>query len=774
MCRRAGLDALFFGSLFVFFAAVQAVASDDAVERSTESRLKVEELNALIDGPPVPMAPAVVTRDANGKATLRATRLETPLVIDGRLEERVYRTVPAIDGFVQQEPHQGEPASDVTEVWIFYDATSVYVSARLRDEHPERIVANELRRDNRNIENNNDSFAVIFDTFYDHRNGFLFRTNALGALWDAQVTDESNTNSDWNTVWYVKSVRDAGGWSLEMSIPFKSLRYRAGASQLWGVNFQRLVRATNERSHLTPIPAAFDREGLLKLSFAATLVGIEPPERSMNLELKPYVTGAVNTDLTADVPYENQGDTDFGFDVKYGVTKGLIFDFTYHTDFAQVEADETQVNLTRFGLFFPEKREFFLEGQGIFNFGAKPSNRPSNGSTETPFLFFSRRIGLTDDYAVPIAAGGRLTGRAGPYSVGLLNITTDALAAGAIPQTNYSVFRLKRDVLRRSNIGVIGTYRSENSEGTGDNAAVGVDGNFTFYENLNVSTYVAKTRTPGLAGGDLSYRAAVEFDRDLFGFSVEHLLVDESFNPDIGFVLREDIRKTGGGARYSIRPKSIPSIRKADFEGRYSYFDKTSVGAAETEILELETRVRMESGDFINVNFTHDYEHLYEEFEISDGVILPIGDYSFDRLRAGVWLGGQRRISGWVGGEFGSFYGGDRTELSWRGRIEVTPQLSLEPNVSLNWIDLPQGAFQTNLARVRATYTLSARTFVGALIQYNSSEDSLSSNVRFRWEYRPGSDLFFVYSDGRNTLGGARPALESRSVVVKFTKLFRF
>ena len=393
--------------LIVVVISTLLLASPVTFAAPKDGNLSTDELNLLIDGPPAPEDPEVLTRDEGGRATLRAVRLDEPLDVDGRLEERAYTTTPAISGFIQQEPLEGRPATEKTDVWVFYDETNVYFSARLWDSHPERIVANEMRRDNRNIEFSSSSFAVILDTFYDRRNGFLFQTNPLGALYDAQVTDERNTNSDWNTIWYVKSGRFAEGWTLEMAIPFKSLRYRAGAAQIWGVNFRRNIKWKNERSYLTPMPAAFSREGIKKLSVAAALVGIEPPSKSINLEVKPYVSGSSSTDLAADVPFENQGDVDLGFDVKYGVTKSLVADITYNTDFAQVEDDESQVNLTRFGLFFPEKREFFLEGQGIFNFGGRQSGRRGGGGggggqSDTPILFFSRRIGLSESSEVPI------------------------------------------------------------------------------------------------------------------------------------------------------------------------------------------------------------------------------------------------------------------------------------------------------------------------------------------------------------------------------------
>ena len=756
------------------------LASSVTFAAPKDGNLSADELNLLIDGPPAPEDPEVLTRDEGGRATLRAVRLDEPLDVDGRLEERAYTTTPAISGFIQQEPFEGRPATEETELWVFYDESNVYFSARLWDSHPERIIANEMRRDNRNIEFSSSSFSVVLDTFYDRRNGFLFQTNPLGALYDAQVTDERNTNSDWNTIWYVKSGRFAEGWTVEMAIPFKSLRYRTGVTQIWGINFRRNIKWKNERSYLTPMPAAFNREGIKKLSVAATLVGIEPPARAMNLEVKPYVTASASTNLGADVPFENQGDADLGFDVKYGVTKSLVADVTYNTDFAQVEDDESQVNLTRFGLFFPEKREFFLEGQGIFNFGGRQSGRRGGGSggfgggqSDAPILFFSRRIGLSGSSAVPILTGGRLTGRAGPFSLGLLNISTRSVDEAGIPQTNFSVVRIKRDVLRRSTIGFIGTYRNENLDGTGSNAAYGLDGNFTFYENLNFNAFYARTDTPNVVAGDTSYRASVRYRNDRYGFDAEHVLIGPNFNPEIGFVRRDDIRKTAGSLRYSPRPRGIAAVRQFEFEAKYNYLE-TTAGDVETKQFELEAHTRFESGDFSRITYERSFEFLFEPFEISDGVTIPVGGYNFDRLRAGVYFSSHRPVSRWVGAEVGSFFSGTRTEVTWRGRIDVSSRFSLEPNLSLNWIDLAEGSFTTNLIRLRATYTMSPRSFVGALVQYNSEANSLSTNVRFRWEYKPGSDLFVVYSDGRDTLTPGYPGLENRSVVFKLTRLFRF
>jgi hypothetical protein len=295
-------------------------------------------------------------------------RIAEPLHLDGRLDEPVYTDVPPMDGFVQQDPQEGAPATEKTDTWIFFDDKNIYVSARCWDSHPEREIGNEMRRDAQGI-TQNEHIIVVFDTFHDKRNGMFFQTNILGAQRDALITDENGQNQDWNTVWDVKTQRFDQGWTVEFSIPFKSLRYNADPVQIWGVNFRRIIRWKNEATYLTPMPAYLAQRGIWAVSLAATLVGLETPSSGLNLEVKPYGISGLRTDLKATNPFTNEADKHFGGDAKYGITKGLTLDLTYNTDFAQVEDDTQQVNLTRFNLQFPERREFFLEGQGIFQFG---------------------------------------------------------------------------------------------------------------------------------------------------------------------------------------------------------------------------------------------------------------------------------------------------------------------------------------------------------------------------------------------------------------------
>ena len=395
-------------------------------------------------GPAAPVAPEVFAEDAEGRITLRATRLAVPLTLDGALDEAAYRDVKPITSFVQMEPRQGEAATERTESWLLFDDQFFYVAVRSYDSQPSRLVANEMRRDSFNVFQN-DNLTVSIDSLYTRRSGYFFQTNALGALRDQEVFDERSNNQDWNTVWYTRSRILADGWTTEIAIPFKSLRFRAAGPQVWGFNLRRLIRWKNEQHSIAPIPASAGNRAMYRFDIFATLVGVETPTQSRNLEVKPYVIGSSTTNRAVSPPFANDLSSNAGGDVKYGLTKSLVADLTVRTDFAQVEEDQQQVNLTRFSLFFPERRDFFLEGQGLFNFGTgQRGGDGSGGPSLTPVVFYSRRIGLSGGgQSVPIEAGGRLTGRIGKYSVGLLNIQTDAAAAARTPDTNFSVVRLQ-------------------------------------------------------------------------------------------------------------------------------------------------------------------------------------------------------------------------------------------------------------------------------------------------------------------------------------------
>ena len=507
--------------------------------------------------------------------TVAAHRVSSPMTIDGTLDEAVYASTPAIGGFVQQEPNEFQPATEKTEAWIFFDDRNIYVSARCFESEPARRVANEMRRDTNQLRQN-DTFAVLFDTFHDKRNGYLFYANSIGGFADSQITDEGPPNVDWNTVWSVRTKDFDGGWTIEMAIPFKSLRYAPGREQTWGLNLRRVVRWKNEWSYLAQVPRALTTfRGMLKVSSAGTLTGLEAPGGTRTIEIKPYALGSVSTDRTASPPLSSDGDYNVGGDLKYGITQNLTADLTVNTDFAQVEVDEQQVNLTRFNLFFPEKRDFFLEGAGTFAFAGRASAGLAAGSGDTPYLFFSRRIGLDGGREVPLQIGGRVTGKAGKFTVGALNVQTGDEAAVDVESANHTVLRAKRDILGRSYVGGMFTHRTATPGRVGANEGFGVDSSFGFYQNVRVDGYVAATKSEGRDGDDLSYRGFFDYNADRYGFQAERLEVQPNFLPELGFLRRTDFRRNFGLLRFSPRPRNVPHLRKVTMQASLNYTTNT-------------------------------------------------------------------------------------------------------------------------------------------------------------------------------------------------------
>ena len=731
---------------------------------------------AVVDGPPPPVAPAVVARDEAGRATVRAIALDRPLQVDGVLDEDVYGSIPSIGDFIQQVPKEGAPATERTEAWILFDADNIYVACRCWDTAPpDRWIANELRRDTVQLRQN-DTFGVILDTFYDRRNGYLLYTNPLGARADQAVTDEGTLNPDWNPVWDVRTGRFEGGWTVEMRIPFKSLRYRSGASQVWGINIRRVIRRKNEWTHLTPVPASFGVPGgILRLSTAGTLVGLNLPPASTNVELKPYGISRLTTDHTASPIRSNDLEGTGGLDVKYGITANLTADLTVNTDFAQVEIDEQQVNLTRFALAFPEKREFFLEGRGLFEFGRGAPGVGGTVPAVTPTLFFSRRIGLNGNRIIPIDVGARVTGKVGKTGLGLMNIQTGEESLSQTPSTNFTVVRVKQDILRRSSVGLIFTNRSQSAVGPGASQAYGVDSTFSFFQNINLGGYYARTATPGASADTDSYFGRFEYGGDRYGARADYMKVGDNFNPEVGLVRRDDFRRSSATLRFSPRPRRrMRSVRKFTWEAGVENF-ANGAGHLETRVWSGRFNTELQNSDNFSIETSRNREVLVRPLTIA-GVSIPPGDYDFGDAQVSYAFGQQRRASGSVSAQYGHFYDGTLTAIAISGaRVSVLDQLSIEPSISINHVALPHGEFTTRLLRARTDYAFSPRMFASALLQFSSVDRAFGTNLRYRWEYQPGSEIFLVYTDEHDTSSaGGLLTLRNRAFVVKVNRLFRF
>ena len=600
-----------------------------------------------------------------------------------------------------------------------------------------------MRRDSPSIQSN-DQFGVFLDTYYDRRNSVGFFVNPLGGFSDLQITNEADPNTDWNPIAQIRTGRFDGGWTVEMAIPFRSLRYRAGRDQVWGIQMRRFIVRKNELSHLTALPASVVRngaQGAIRVSMYGTLVGIEPPPPTRNLEVKPYVISGLETDLTADPQISNDGYADAGLDVKYGITENLTADLTFNTDFAQVEVDEQQVNLTRFNLFFPEKREFFLESQGIFEFGnggrgagGGGGGRPGSGSVNSsgrgrggrsvsvPTLFYSRQIGLQDGEPVPIFAGGRVTGKVGSFDVGAVGIWTDDVPAVGAEATTFTVLRIRRDVFARSSVGVLFEDRSPSA------LAMGGPTRRTESTPTSLSWRTlrpsATTRKPEPTDSRVRMKAigpgsVIEETCGVRPW-ITFWSAPTSTPRSDSFAGLISARPPCSG-RFGPRLASVPSIRRLTFVGALGFIENERLGFLESRSRMGRFEVEFENSDWLTVNFTDIFERLGEDTSIS-GAVIPTGRYSFRDVELSYFFGPHRRASGNASLTRGSFYSGDVTSVGITGgRVEVLPQLSVEPSIELNWIDLPElqassGQFNQHVARTRITYSLSPRSFLSGLV----------------------------------------------------------
>ena len=766
-------------SSFSLLALIVALAMSSPVSAAGQSGPTGLSSDARLN-PPAPVAPATIARTDQGRATVRAIRLTEPLNVDGVLDEAAYQT-PPIDGFIQSLPLEGEPASERTDAWVFYDNDTLYLVCRCWDSAPpEDWIANDMRRDSDQLRQN-DSFGALFDTFHDRRNGFNFYTTPLGARADVWITDEGNPNLDWNTVWSVRTGRFDGGWTVEMAIPFKSLRYVSGEDQTWGIQMRRSIRRKNEFNYVAFVPAsAGGPSGIFRVSAAADLVGLDLPSAGRNIEIKPYANSSLTSDLTLAEPKSNDFEGDFGGDLKYGITANITADLTYNTDFAQVEVDERQVNLSRFSLLFPEKREFFLEGRGTFDFGSRSftGGGPGGGGAfrggdSEPTVFFSRRIGLSGGEAIPILGGGRVTGKAGRFGFGAMSLQTDDL--GVTPQNHYTVVRVKQDMLRRSSIGAVFTNRSKSAVVDGTNQVYGLDGNFNFGQAVSFGGFYAQSRTPGMNSDNESYVGRAGYYGDRYGLSADYTVVGDQFNPEIGLVRRDDFRRYSTSVRFSPRPQSIESIRQFRWQVDYERIESLNADVLETEVWSGRFNIERENSDQISVQGGINFERLDQPLRVSSAVSVPVSEYDFKDVTFQYTLGQHRRVSGSLSLQIGEFYDGTIRAVRYsRGRISVTDQFSLEPSVSYNDVKLSSGDFTTTVLGLRGDYAFSPLMFVGGLVQYDSDSDSFSTNLRFRWEYAPGSEFFAVYTDERTTVGSGFPGLQNRAFVLKINRLLRF
>ena len=692
---------------------------------------------------------------ARQNKVVTAVRTMAPIKLDGILDEPDWeRADPATD-FVQQNPYEGQPATEKSEVRILYDDQAIYIGVYFYDSEPHKIILNTLEEDFNPT--SGDGICIYLDTFDDDRNGYDFCTNPGGAKNELQFVNEGKSiNTPWEDVWDVKATINEEGWFAELKIPFKSLRFPNANVQNWGINFQRRIRRRNEQSFWSPIPRRFQS---FHVSLAGTLKGIEEIHAGRNLKFKPYVTTQFSK--FADDDFDTTGDV--GLDTKYSLTSGLTLDVTLNPDFSHVEVDEQQINLTRFSLFLPEKREFFLENAGIFLFGQTDDRPFLRGSEIIPF--FSRRIGLSSrGQPVPIWGGVRLTGRVGEYSVGALNMQTRE--SGFEPANNFTVIRLKRNILAYSEVGALFLNRQSDEPGN-FNRTFGVDANFRFWENLRINSFLLATRTPGLDREDRAGRIWVKWKTNFWEASTGYLDIGKNVNPEVGFTPRRDIRKSDSSFGLRPRPGRIRWIREFFPNARVQYImDHENRLVTRTTNLEFQTQ--FQDGGSFTVGWVRNFERLDAPFFIRPEVSVTPGDYHFDRWVAEFRSDPSRAVSGSIRYETGDFWDGERK--GWRLSMSFKPHYKFMMSAEYNWDDvrLAGGDFVTRLLNMRAHYSFNTSLFLNALIQYNSDLREVSSNLRFNLIHRPLSDILIVYTEQRDAFHGG---LVDKSLTLKYTHL---
>ena len=717
-------------------------------------------------------APAIDYETAREQRRLMAVRAASAVTLDGMLDEPAWIDAPIAKDFIQNDPREGEAATYDTEVRVVYDDDALYFGVFAKDDEPGLLIVNDLKKDFNT--GSSDGFRVILDTFSDRRNGYQFATNPAGAKWDAQMSNEGReNNSNWDGIWEVRTKVTELGWTAEMKIPFRTLKFGRTDPQTWGVNFERKVRRLNEDSYWAPLPRIYSIE---RVSLAGTIDGMRGVRPGRNLRIKPYVLGSSN----AITGLATRRDGDAGLDVKYGVTSGLTWDFTVNTDFSQVEADEQQVNLSRFNLFFPEKRDFFLENSGIFQFGGGGGpggggggGGRQNGSQEMR-LFFSRRIGLSDaGDAIPILAGTRLTGRAGPYSVGMLNIQQSEQTP--VPSTNFTALRMRRDILANSDIGVVLLNKEES--GSGFNRVAGVDANFRF-GFLNIDGYAVKTVSPQSvmagSGEDFAARGHVNYQTRTWQFRGVYNAIGERFNDEMGFVPRRGVDNTllFTGRAFRAEWMSRFGIREIRPHWQMDIFVRRDGLGLESRYQDWHLPFNFNDGAFIEIGVNPNVEEIRQPFTINSalGVKVDPGRYEFNewfflwRTNNAAPFSFEARYS------IGEFYDGYRRGYTFGPAVRLSEHLNASVNLQVNDIDLAHGSFVSKLVTSRLNYNFNTRMFANALVQYNTDTRQVSSNLRFNIIHRPLSDFFLVYNERRDE----RTDRIDRALVAKVTYLLAF
>ncbi len=699
---------------------------------------------------------------------IKAHHTSENIVIDGHLSELDWQKADVIDKFVQIEPHEGAYMSEPMELRILYDNDYIYFGFICYDSDISRLVANEMRRDAWSI-HENDNVFVLLDTYNDKRSGFFFRINALGAIQDRAVTDNGDTfNDDWDIVITGKSKINEESWTVELRVPFHQLRFKQSDPMIWGINAGREIARKQEEAVWIPVPASYGGRAKYRTANLGKLVGLEGIKPSRPIEILPYMLPGITYTNEEDTSLAATRQFKLGFDAKYGITTNVTSDITFNTDFAQVEADEEQVNLTRFGLFFPEKRPFFLEGVGHFNFGVQ---RRGFGEAPPAILFYSRRIGFAEGNPIPILFGGKVSGKVGTYGIGILNVLTDKFSGFTdedepieIPLTNFSVLRVTKDIIAGSRIGIILVNKDQRSN---YNRAGGFDFQYRPNNYLDIRGMWARSLFPDMSGMNNAWHLSSRFRSDNFRINGSFTNIDDEFNPEAGYVQQPDIRHFSGDIRWAPRPNKY-GIREISSGPRGEYILNTN-NELEKWSISYRHWTSFATSDNFSFYGRRTFERLFKYFELRDGVIIPTGDYYTNMFGANLSMNESRTLHGWTGVDFGEFYRGHLRSFFIGCGLKPNGQLSLHAIYRFNRITFPLIEFDANLFSGRLTYSFSTDLYAKLFTQWNAEENTVSINILVNYIYRPGSDFYFVFNQTYDTDKTTQTVLKNSTVVGKMT-----
>ena len=710
--------------------------------------------------------PQAIDPEAEPRPVLTAYPARGSISVDGVLDEGTWGDAAPATDFIQSTPGTGLPATERTEVRILYDDETLYIGAMLYDSEPDRIIARQMAQDF--YSPNEDVFGLSLDTFLDRRNAYYLMINANGAIRDGQAYDNSRTsNVEWEGIMRVESSIHEEGWSVELAIPFSTLRFDPSRpEQVWGINFLRRVRRKTEDSMWAPVAR---RTRVHMMTEAGTLVGLPSLEGSRNITVKPYLLGEhVSGALpdAADLGYGGDG----GLDVKWGITPRMTADLTWRTDFSQVEADQEQVNLDRFPLFFPEKREFFIENSGTYAFGDLAERNYRLGASPRDFtLFHSRRIGLEGGQPVPIVAGGRVTGRAGGFEVGFLNMQTEDTEF--LAPENFTVARIRRTVLGSVDLGGIFINRQSTDRPSGYNRSWGVDANARLLGNMITHLYLAETYGSDPLEGSGDNRAAkvmLGWRDALIDASALYRTIGDDFKPEVGFIRRSAVKHYYG--TFGIHPRTgLPGVTQINPYVEVEHFTDLD-GMLETRNVVGGLAMSFLDGSRLTARAVDRYESLDESFTLPGGEVSG-GEYDFSEGSLTYVSSAARVLSGEVRASGGGYYQGTRRSFGgsvvWRPSAHFGIDLGADHNV----IDLKGDPFPVDVFSGRIDYAFSTKLLAGAWVQYNDASGEMVTNVRLNVIHAPLSDFYLVFSERRQTNGGG---VLDRRVTAKLTKLLAF